>query len=219
MSIKEKLTDFINPDENNYQVKNALSQYANYKLMRMNICRTPVEKILLDILTTINKDFNKFTKSYSYDSIFHLYAIFEVEEPETKKKYYLRTEKNPRIQWKTSETLDLKTQDHYDIDLYKLGSVEFQDMLLNTKQIMGNEYLKYHPVDNNCQVYIYSLLRGFFKSINISHVPDAYKNYIYLDVSKALKKTSLSAKLAHGVTQLGTRINALIGKGKGKNGK
>ena len=78
MSVKERITDFLT--NSNYHIKNALSDYKDYKLVRMNICRKPVEQILLKIISTLNSDFSTYVKAHGYDSIFHLYAIFEITD-------------------------------------------------------------------------------------------------------------------------------------------
>jgi hypothetical protein len=61
MSITDRINDIINPNDN-YHVRNTLSSYQDYDVIRMNICRVPVEKILLQALSFLNKDFNDFTK-------------------------------------------------------------------------------------------------------------------------------------------------------------
>lgn len=215
MSITERIEDAFTGS--NHHVKNALSNFYDYELVQMNICRKPVEKILLQIIKLFNSSFKKFNERYSYDEIFHLYAIFEIKSPDGNETVFIRTEKNPRIVFQTSDSLDLDTEDHYDIKLNKLGKVKFGDMIVKCKSIMGDSYDKYNAVDNNCQVYILKLLEAFFKCINISNVPSVYVNYIYLDVSKALKKTSFAAKLAEKVTNAGRFFNALLGKGKSRN--
>lgn len=216
MSLSDRINDVLNPNEN-YHVKNTLSSYANYEITKVNICRTPVQSILLDALTFLNKDFKNFTKSYTYDMIFHLYAIFECKNPENNNIVYIRTEKNPRVVFQTSDDLNLKTDDHYEIDLWKLSKnnpVTVGDLILETKRLMGSKFDQYNPVDNNCQSYILSLIEAFFRCINISYVPDAIKKYIYLDVSKALKKNSFAGILATKITDLGRFFNKWIGKGK-----
>ena len=211
MSITERIQDAFTGS--NHHIKNALSNYYDYELINMNICRKPVEKILVQILKLFNSDFKKFNERYSYDQIFHLYAIFECRSP-TGDTVFIRTEKNPRIVFQTADNLDLGTEDHYDIKLKNLGKVKFGDMLVKCKQIMGTNYDTYNAVDNNCQVYIMKLLEAFFKCINISTVPKAYIDYIYLDVSKALKKTSFAAQMAKKITDAGRFFNSLLGKGR-----
>ena len=215
MSLSDRINDVLNPNEN-YHVKNTLSSYANYEIMKVNICRTPVEKVLLEALTFLNSKFKQFTKSYTYDKIFHLYAIFECKNPENGEIVYIRTEKNPRVVFQTSSDLDLKTKDHYDLDLWKLSKnnpITVEDLILETKKLMGSKFDQYNPVDNNCQSYILSLIEAFFRCIKINYVPDAIKRYIYLNVSKALNKNSFAGILATKITDLGRFFNKLIGKG------
>lgn len=217
MSIKDKINDLINP-EDNYHVKNTLSSYSDYDVIRMNICRKPVMKILLQILALLDKGFRDFTKNgpYYYDQIFHLYAVFECRNPETNDMVYIRTEKDPRVIFKISDSLDLDTEDHLNIDFYKMtkDNIKLGELILKTKENMGKNFDEYNPVSNNCQFYILELVNSFFQLINFPSGSQAYKRYIFTDVSKALKKNSFTGKLATKITDIGRIFNKLIGKGK-----
>jgi hypothetical protein len=98
-----------------------------------------------------------------------------------------------------------------------MKNVTLGELIRKTKEIMGPNYDKYNAVDNNCQVYILSIVDAFFRLMNISTTPEVYKRYIYLDVSKALQKNSFAGKLAEKITDIGRVLNKIIGRGKDKN--
>lgn len=216
MSLKERISDFIT--DSNHHIKNAkTSDYKDENIKKLYICRKPVEKILLEIISKINNDFNKMLKDerYSYDNIFHLYLIIELENG-----IFIRTEKNPRIIFKYMETNDLDTNDYYEIKCYNFkNKCTFSEIILECQKIMGDNYDKYDSITNNCQIYVLNMIKAYFKVINIP-IPEYYEKYIYLDIPKVISKisdnniiNSYSTKIAKYITDIGRKFNSLLGKG------
>ena len=67
--------------------------------------RTPVEKILKNILSVVS--LGKFDKVYEdYDDIYHLFMIVRLFKKDTKQQVFLQTEKRPNIVVKEVKNLD-----------------------------------------------------------------------------------------------------------------
>ena len=96
-------------------------------------------------------------------------------------------------------TLKLDSDDTYAIQLYKMGSVKFGDVISRCKYNMSDSFDKYQAVDNNCQRYILELLQAYFDNIHLQ-MPKVYKDYIFQDVSKILEKDSFASKLSTKIT-------------------
>lgn len=199
----ENIKDFITNSNKNLKF---IEEHETETIKRIRICRKPVEEILLKIIKTINNNFNEYIKAKGYDYLCHLWMIIETEEGN-----YYKTEKSPRIVWKKLESLDDDYKDYFDIQIYKLGDISIKEMLDNTEEIMGKKYDEYNYINNNCQVYIYELNRAIFKKFKLE-VPDAIKRYIYTPIDNVIKKNGLTSKLVNATTDIGRRVNSLIGK-------
>lgn len=221
MSITEKLSDFVT-NENYHVDYSTTSEFADFVVNKFIICRKPVEKILLQIISKVNNSFEEMLKDerYTYDKIFHLYLIIELIDDKGI-KYYIKTEKSPRITFEYSDQpIEYNTNDYYEIKAYNFtNKVTFKDLCIETKELMGALYDDYNAFTNNCQNYILSIIKSYFKLINI-RMPEVYEKYIYLPIPEILKKhynenitTSISNKISKFVTDLGRRFNSLIGKG------
>lgn len=87
-----------------------------------------------------------------YDDFFHVYLILRLEDG-TK----LKVEKNEVINMEVISSLQKNTGS------YNIGDVNIRlgDFLRKGEQLMGpDKYFDYDPFNNNCQVYLLSLLKA-----------------------------------------------------------
>jgi hypothetical protein len=222
LTIKERINDVIN-NENTHIKKALLSSYADMNIYNFYICRKPVEKILLSLLSNLSDAFNKLLhdERYSYDQIFHLSLIIEVID-ETGKHCYIKTEKNPRVVFSYNDDLEPDTSDYYQIKAHNFKtSVSLGDLIRQTKKEMGDNFDKYSALVNNCQNYILSIIQAYFNLMHIP-MPDVYKNYIFTPVNEILIKNyntdltkSTTSTIMNALTDTAHRfINPLLGKGR-----
>lgn len=144
-------------------VENAIKTYGNWYIRQVYIGRTPVQQILQNVLNTVSS--GEFSK-HNYDELYHLFAIFEIQngirQGEIK---YFRTEKTPNITW--SQTNMFGTNDgntNYVKLSFLAGSRTVAQMFQGAQQILGNNFNRYDPVNNNCQSYILALMHALGKN-------------------------------------------------------
>jgi hypothetical protein len=206
--ITENIHDAFTGD--NHHVKNALSDYAEWEVDTVYIYRQPVEKAITKLLSMISKKFGKY-KMY-WDELYHLFLVFKIVSPDGKTTY-IRTEKNPRIQFFQVDSFNEPSKDKLNFNVSKLGRhILFGDVIGKTKKILGSNYLTYDMKNNNCQLYVLSIVKAIWQLAGLS-MPDIYRNYIYQNVSVLIDEGGYLHRIGKKITDLGGFFNAIIGKG------
>lgn len=197
----------------------AVKKYTGYRVMKIEVCREVVEKVLTTILNAVSLGkLNKYKDKY--DDLYHLYAILQMKAPDGN-IIYVKTEKRPNIYWEEVDGfVDLPEYDtyghpmSYTVNYDKLGiPIYFENMIPIMVVNMGEKYSKYNPVSNNCQLYIYNLVKAGFEITTPGpaneQVMKDFDKFINQDVKSYV--TGVSKSLATGVTSLGHAFGRLTG--------
>lgn len=202
--IYEKIMNYIRPTSFPKRFRDTLEKYGDYEIIGLVIGRDPISKgiqKLLDIVT-----FGKVTqglKNMHYDDLFHLYLILHLKHSETghEKAIHLKLEKNHVISLK--EYNDFPKQ-HLIVNTFgrKILLAEF---IANGKLLLGDNFVRYDAIYNNCQIFINSLLKA-----NDLSSPSTEK-FIMQDVSQVLSTP------AYGLSRVATDLAHIIGHFFGGN--
>lgn len=139
-------------------VREYLQAYGNLEIDNIVLHRTPIDgkiNTLLNIITLGQFEQNK--KDLNIDSMFHLYMTVQLKG----KSGYTRIEKNQTVTMTDIE--NPRSTDEYELPFHPRINLKvlFQNGLasLAEKVGSGNEY-NYNGQNNNCQIFLMSLLDG-----------------------------------------------------------
>jgi len=149
-------------------------------------------------------------KKYGFDDMYHLYMILTVQES-IDKLVPILIEKNEVINIHEYPNVNHHAQ-KLELHLSPRFNYTFKEFLDNGQRVMGSRYFTYDPFNNNCQVFISSLISANppLEQDN----PNANK-FILQDI-QGLKTdiNPISKALFRGTTGLAGRMNVFI-KGYG----
>lgn len=177
------------------QVRKDVEKMKDYVVSAITINRTPLTSFLNGALNTVSLGhFSKVVKEKPYDKLFHLYIHIRFTNG---KKIGL--EKNEVIR-----TFDPKKRPNNEDQVVERipQNLTFGQLMENTSNYMGKNFIIYDPLKNNCQDFILSV----FKANNIGTEKDY--EFIKQDAENLLGRTSHG--IARGITDLGARVSAVI---------
>lgn len=196
---------------------NVQKKYYPLIITRVQIYRTPVDKIPVQLLKLIS--LGNFDYKAHFDELYHLYCVFELANETRTGFLYQLTEKTPNIVWEDRKDL-LSTAKGAQSMVFNLPNtpiVRFGKMIDTLKANVGKALYQYSAAQNNCQLYILNLLKATCTEANIP-VPSDLQNFIYQDLSNVLAPTSTTSKVANVVTSTAHVLNrvksAITGKGE-----
>lgn len=205
-TIKEALNPI--PTKLNNISTRTLQQYGNQPIMGMDIARTPLNKIWTNALNVLSfGKFEEFQKKHGYDKMFHLSLI--VTLPNAK----IIIEKNEVVHIAPFESSAVNDQTQY-FKLYPRKGLTITSIIDKTLQRIGPEkFYDYDAFTNNCQFFIRNIL------MNSGLLSQQAYNFLFQNISGIAKDLEDSG---HGyvhkglniITNLGSRVSRLIGKGK-----
>ena len=139
-------------------VQTYLNTYGNNIIHRIIISRTPVQGFVQGALNAMT--FGAWSQNkarLNFDDVYHLFALFELDNG-----VILRIEKNSRVSiQKNNRTLGdtMKNVDGVNNTLNQM--FEKAEKLIGLKDLY-----RYDAFTNNCQAFIYTLLRAVDKGTN-----------------------------------------------------
>lgn len=179
------------------KVREILRNHGNKQINKITIGRTPVSEVLTKVLSTASSNFKENLNNMPYDELFHLFILVELEGGTN-----VRLEKNEVI------NADLIQKLTHDTELKEVSNIPndltLNNMLLNTKNLMGNLFFKYSARDNNCQDFILAIFDGSKIGNNEDRL------FIKQDTKQLFNNTGFLRKFANTVTETGARFNALL---------
>jgi len=182
-----------------------MEQYGEKVITKIVIQRAPIKTVPVDNLMNLitGGNFNKSLKEYGYDKLFHLFMIITLEDLTE-----ISLEKNETIQMKKSP----QKSDYESLNVSLSGKViTLNELMEKTSNLMGSNFFPYHPINNNCQTFISSVMKAI--GLNTSQI-DTFVNQpvdkLFETYDKSGKLTNWMAK----ITQLGTKMNFLKRGGK-----
>jgi len=182
-----------------------MEQYGDKVITKIVIQRAPIKTVPVDSLMNLitNGNFNKSLKDYGYDKLFHLFMIITLED-----QTEISLEKNETIQMKKSP----QKSDYESLNVSLSGKViTLNELMEKTSNLMGSNFFPYHPINNNCQTFISSVMKAI--GLNTSQID----NFVNQPVDKLFETYDKSGKLTNWmakITQLGTKMNFLKRGGK-----
>jgi mannose-6-phosphate isomerase-like protein (cupin superfamily) len=179
------------------RAKKVLEKYGKEKITALTVSRIPLDAPIQRALEFVNK-----RATDSYDTFFHLGLIATLESG---KKILI--EKNQTIDLEESFTFP-DTQLKRNVPL-KGRVLQLGEFLDNTQSYMGKEkYFEYNAWNNNCQVYVNSLLTA-----NNLNNP-ALKLFILQDLKQVIETTPyLAQKFANLITHTAGWVRKITGYG------
>jgi len=184
-------------------VRDILSKYGDLPIQSITLGRTPVPSAITGAINAVSLgQFAKKFASTPYDKLFHLFIIFGTSQG----KFLF--EKNAVINATTNipNNADLKT-----IAPVPQG-LTMNAVMDNTRRLMGDKFLPYSAVNNNCQDFISSILR----SNNIGTSDDL--NWVKQDTEQLFSNQSFLQRFTNNITDLGAKVDVLQ-QGAGVNKK
>ena len=188
-----------------------IDKYGNMPIKSICIYREPLEKAVNTLTNVLSAgQMGQLKKKYGFDDMYHLFMVITVQESQDKLVPIL-IEKNEVINIHEYPNVNPNAQ-KLELHLSPKFNYTFKQFLDNGQRVMGSRYFTYDPFDNNCQVFIASLISANppLEQDN----PNAQK-FIMQDVQGL--KTELnpvSRALFRGTTGLAGRMNVLL-KGYG----
>jgi hypothetical protein len=129
-----------------------IEKYGDSYITEMVVSRIPILSIIDKALNLISLGkFSKNKKEFDYDNMFHLYAYLKINGE------WFRTEKNHIVEIHRVDKIDSNGR-HMEVQIKKKRKVS--SFFENAIKIQPDNFWNYDPVNNNCQVYISSLLIG-----------------------------------------------------------
>ena len=132
-------------------VENTLYHYGNEPIIKMSIGRVALSKTTLFLLNIVSLgDFNNKLKETTYDKLYHLFLIIET----SRGQFIL--EKNEVISI-SKKKIPAKSE---ILNISIPNNLTLNSLLEKTKQMMKNDFFTYSGRDNNCQFFIFSILKS-----------------------------------------------------------
>lgn len=189
----------------------AIKMYKDNMITNVIIYRTPVSvKSVLNFLSL-----GQFKDNYKmhYDDIYHLYAVFEMMQPNGQKVYTL-TEKTPNIVFESRKDLGSSAKDAQFVIYTPPKPVNFLTMIQGAMHMLGNNFHKYSADKYNCQNYILALIDSLALFAG-SSTPMNIKDFIYQDPEILFNNLNGVRKVSNTITgDIAHTLNRIIGKGK-----
>lgn len=166
-----KALSSINNQSMPKQVYDMLQKYGGYHVFGVSIHRDPVQKFATDAINLISRGrFEELKNEIGLDNMFHVWMIVYLEDPKTLMREYLSLEKNQvvtieRVGTRSTSSAGSIVYDQRDvadkplIDFFDAGIMALRIYLDQTHASTTNPW-NYNPIDNNCQTFLTSMLRG-----------------------------------------------------------
>ena len=204
-AVSSKVKKIFTPltDKYNNASQRMIAKYGDKEISSMQIRRTPIAKVLDQVLNLISLGkWNKAKKEQEVDELFHLALIVVIDGKQ------VVIEKNAAIDLSTN----FKTTADTQVLPVPMGDKKFtlNDMLEKTRKTVGDQrYFAYDPFTNNCQYFIRYLLQS------VGLYTDAAKNFLFQDLTKIIEKLPTYVnKVATAVTTTGAVVEKFLGKGE-----
>jgi hypothetical protein len=190
-------------------VRQTLAQVGSSPVVEMVVRRDPIQSLLNKALNVISLgSWDKLRAEYHYDELFHLGVEVTVRispSNEYVRRYVI--EKNEVINVAPAKAYTDKTQT-WRVPMS--DSTTIDQLLANTRLVMGPNFFTYDPFKNNCQDFIYSLL------VANGYATPELKSVVKQPMEDLVSKLpGFTGKIAKAVTDIGAIANvALEGQGK-----
>ena len=162
-----------------------LNRYGRVPIQSIKVCRNPLREITF---------IAKLVSSTPYDKLFHLFLKITLETGDE-----LILEKNEVINLDFFRGYKNGVQE-MDVKIYPNLTIDI--MLNKTKELMGNKFFPYQAGSNNCQVFIYNVL----KANNLLTAEN--QNFVLQNTQDIFKNETLR-KFTNTLTDIAGRLDVL----------
>jgi len=128
----------------NKKINYFLNKNGDEIITKMVIIRVPITSIFNMIIKTFNNTY--------YDKYFHLSLIIN-------DKYIIEKNEIINISY-YNNSKNYHNIQHYNVNNDLIPNISIKQLLYNTQQYMGSSYFHYSGLKNNCQDFIYSILKS-----------------------------------------------------------
>lgn len=178
-----------------------LKSFGNYNINRITVYRSPIYPMIDKALNVISfGEWDKLKQQYSYDKMFHLYMIVQLDNPQ---KTLLRIEKHEVVT--ISNRLNTGDEERISIDLHG-RKITLNELLNNTIVKVGRQrFFVYSPWNENCQRFLLDILESN------GLLTEQDKTFIYQDISELIQKLpSVTKAIGQKITDTAHAANILI---------
>jgi hypothetical protein len=135
------------------QMKRFLEQHGNEVIKKMFVRREPLSFLINILLSVLSwGEINRKINNSPYDELYHLSLYIETDAGTT-----FVIEKNQRI------NIIENPESNPFIEIIPVRLVKpitVNELIDNTKQLMGDKFYPYNPIYNNCQVFVTNILKA-----------------------------------------------------------
>jgi hypothetical protein len=178
-------------------VRDIYDQFGDSPIQAISVFRQPIMSGIKELMEIITKNE---LKQLNYDELYHTGFFIKCQDQ------LIRLERNQTVSSDIHimEPGDKQEFEQKDIVLPKtINYSEFIDKAMENDP----NFWKYHPVSNNCQLFVLRCLEK-----NNIEISDDLHEFVYQDASKVLANSPLLKKVAIGATSLANRIGSIIEK-------
>lgn len=188
-------------------VRENLSVYGNYRIIRIWVCRVPIYSQIETVANLLSLGlFNKRKKELNYDKLFHLFMVIEAKKGDN--IIFLKTERNEVVN--LTKIITPKDAGGECEEIYVNKVITVGRLIENAeKSLPAGRFWQYDAFKNNCQDYVMSLLNSSGLGIDKDY------QFIKQDVNDLI--IGPFDKIARKITDLASRVDILL-RGLGKFG-
>jgi len=189
------------------KTQSALKKYGEFPITNIEIQRSPVISVIDKALNLVSLGkWADLKKTYNFDKLYHLYAIFTINMNGQMKKIVV--EKNQSIN--VSDSIPTKTDQTQSLMIGTNKGLTINSLLDNTlKSVGADQFFIYDPFGGkNCQNFIKDILtvNGIYN--------DRIGKFVFQDIADLAKQIGNTTVIAKGITDFAAMGERLIGLGK-----
>ena len=170
-------------------------------ITEIEVRRTPVPEVISSLMNIVSLgSFKKKLGRLPYDDLFHLFMVVK-----TDKGSQFLIEKNARIH-ATRNVPNLPNTTTMKV-LNIPANLSVSDLIDNTQKQMGDKFLPYNPVSNNCQDFITAVLQANQLATTENSA------FVKQNTDSLFKSDPTLSKISKGLTDLGASADVLMSGG------
>ena len=171
-------------------------------ITEIEVRRTPVPEVISSLMNIVSLgSFKKKLGRLPYDDLFHLFMVVK-----TDKGSQFLIEKNARIH-ATRNVPNLPNTTTMKVANIP-ANLSVSDLIDNTQKQMGDKFLPYNPVSNNCQDFITAVLQANKLATTENSA------FVKQNTDSLFKSDPTLSKISKGLTDLGASADVLMSGGK-----
>jgi len=182
------------------QLREFLKEHGGETITKIIVRRQPLSSLINNLIMWLSLgEITRKIRESPYDKLYHLSLYIETDN-ETK----FVIEKNERI-----TVIQPATSNEYaeTIPVRIIRKITVNELIDNTKQMMGGTFYPYNAINNNCQVFVSSVLKANKLLIPIT------SQFINQDVETIFNTSSVLKKIMEYVIYITYVKNVVISGG------